>query len=435
MEVKPGYKQTEVGVIPKDWNDSKLGSIATISRGASPRPIDSPIWFDDSSDVGWVRISDVTKSKRRLSSTTQRLSEAGISHSRYVSKGSLIMSICATVGRSIITDINVCIHDGFVVFDRLNVSQDYLYHILCKLESSWSKHGQTGSQMNLNTGIINPTKIPLPPTKVEQETIAEVLSGTDALIESLEQLIVKKQNIKQGAIQELLTGKRRLPGFGTTKGFKQTEIGKIPKDWKQPTFGEAFDFLPTATYSRAETSTNGDSGYIHYGDIHMKWTHAIDFDKALMPCISKDQVKNYTLLRDGDVIIVDASEDYDGIGKCVVAKNVKGRKVISGLHTYLLRDKFDAIDNGFKGYLHSNALIKNQFDTLATGLKVYGVSRSNLALVLIPLPPTKAEQKAIGTVLSDMDKELEALETKLEKYRMIKQGMMNNLLTGKIRLI
>src|SRR5262249_26578926 len=97
-----------------EWNVKRLGELAKIQRGASPRPIDSPIWFDESSSVGWVRISDVTSAGMYLRETTQRLSPLGVQNSRPVSRGSLIMSICATVGRPIITDVDVCIHDGFV---------------------------------------------------------------------------------------------------------------------------------------------------------------------------------------------------------------------------------------------------------------------------------------------------------------------------------
>jgi len=119
--IKKGYKQTELGVIPENWEVKKISNIAKITRGASPRPINSPIWFDEKSKTGWVRISDVTKSIKILKYTTQKLSELGIKHSRYVEKNNLIMSICATVGRPILTEIDVCIHDGFVVFSDLKI--------------------------------------------------------------------------------------------------------------------------------------------------------------------------------------------------------------------------------------------------------------------------------------------------------------------------
>ena len=188
--MKSGYKQTDVGVIPTDWTTRTLGELSrSVTRGASPRPIDSPEWFDERSMIGWVRISDVTKSGRYLVETTQRLSDAGVRNSRFVPSGSLIMSICATVGRPIETRIDVCIHDGFVVFDRPAVDQSFLYYVLTELEPRWSSKGQTGSQMNLNTGLIKGTKIAIPSKEDEQRAIAAALSDVDALLAKLDQLI------------------------------------------------------------------------------------------------------------------------------------------------------------------------------------------------------------------------------------------------------
>ena len=193
-----------------EWETKRLGELANIQRGASPRPIDSPIWFDENSSVGWVRISDVTKSGMYLLETTQRLSPLGVQHSRPVSRGNLIMSICATVGRPIITEIETCIHDGFVVFDNLRTNKHFLYYILQSIEGDWSRHGQTGSQMNLNTGLINQTEISVPPTLPEQTAIAAILSDMDTEIAALETKLTKARQIKQGMMQELLTGKIRL---------------------------------------------------------------------------------------------------------------------------------------------------------------------------------------------------------------------------------
>jgi type I restriction enzyme S subunit len=155
--------QTRLPGFHGEWVVKRLGEIAKIQRGASPRPIDSPLWFDDTSPIGWVRISDVTRARMFLLETMQRLSPLGVKNSRPVATGSLIMSICATVGRPIITKIDVCIHDGFVVFDDLQADKFFVYYVLKWIEPDWSKHGQTGSQMNLNTGLINGTRIQLPP--------------------------------------------------------------------------------------------------------------------------------------------------------------------------------------------------------------------------------------------------------------------------------
>jgi len=217
------------------------------------------------------------------------------------------------------------------------------------------------------------------------------------------------------------------------EGYKQTEVGLIPEDWELVSFDKAFAFMTSATYSRAEISTVGDCGYIHYGDIHTQWNHFLDFNQTSLPRISHDKVKAYPHVKEGDLIMADASEDYIGIGKCVEVRNLNDQKAISGLHTFLLRCK-GVIANGYKAYLHSNNLIKTQFDRLATGLKVYGVSKSNLKLIMIPLPPTKEEQEAIAKALSDADALIESLEQLIAKKRQIKQGAMQELLTGKKRL-
>ncbi len=202
--------QTRLPGFSGEWEVKKLGQLARIQRGASPRPIDSPVWFDENSSVGWVRISDVTKSGMHLFETTQRLSTLGIQNSRPVERGNLIMSICATVGRPIITGIDTCIHDGFVVFDDLQAARQFIYYVLKSIEGNWSRHGQTGSQMNLNTELIKRTEILLPPTTDEQTAIATVLSDMDAEIAALEARSDKTRLLKQGMMQELLTGKTRL---------------------------------------------------------------------------------------------------------------------------------------------------------------------------------------------------------------------------------
>jgi len=213
-------------------------------------------------------------------------------------------------------------------------------------------------------------------------------------------------------------------------GYKNTEIGIIPEDWEIRTYDEAFDFLTTANYSRAELTEIDEVRYIHYGDIHTKWNFFLDIGKSNLPTIRQEQVKNYHLLKDGDVIMADASEDYSGIGKSVEVKNLGSVKAISGLHTFLFRNKNDVFVNGFKGYIHFNKVVKTQFDRLATGLKVYGVSKGNLKIVKIPVP-SLPEQTAIAEILSDTDNLIQALEKQIAKKRNIKQGAMQKLLQPK----
>ncbi|MDM0549257.1 restriction endonuclease subunit S [Clostridium perfringens] len=206
------FKKTEIGFIPDKWQIKKLSDLADIKRGASPRPINDKKWFSNEKNIGWIRISDVTNTKKYLNATEQYLSEEGKKKSRLVKKNDLIMSICATIGKPIILNMDACIHDGFVLFDNMlndNVDTEYLFYWLQKKEEEFKGMGQTGTQLNLNTTIVGNTIIALP-SLVEQKKISKILSELD---EKLEQYQNKKENlekIKKGMMQQLLTGKIRV---------------------------------------------------------------------------------------------------------------------------------------------------------------------------------------------------------------------------------
>ncbi|MDR1338972.1 MAG: restriction endonuclease subunit S [Prevotellaceae bacterium] len=217
------------------------------------------------------------------------------------------------------------------------------------------------------------------------------------------------------------------------RGYKQTDIGVVPEDWEVVEFEKIFKCLSTATYSRAEEVESEGILYVHYGDIHTKWNHFVDFDKNVLPRIPKSRIKNFALIQNGDLIIADASEDYVGLCKSVEAKNPSNQVAISGLHTILARDITNKFRNGYKGYLLQSVGVKEQLERLATGIKVYGVSKQNLQTVLLAVPTIK-EQEAIAEVLSDIDSLIEALDEKIAKKQAIKEGAMQQLLTGKKRL-
>lgn len=206
-----GYKERAIGLMPEDWDVRSMSSLATIQRGASPRPIDSPIWYDSQSTVGWVRISDITSSDgKSLRATRDYLSIKGIDQSRFLPIGSLIMSICATVGIPVITQIDSCIHDGFVGFSNLQeIEQEFFYYKLKELEPYFKSKGQTGSQSNLNSDLVRDCEVALPLVP-EQKAIATVLSDMDNAIAAIESRLTKTQAIKRGMMQNLLTGRIRL---------------------------------------------------------------------------------------------------------------------------------------------------------------------------------------------------------------------------------
>ncbi|AFI05849.1 restriction endonuclease subunit S [Helicobacter cetorum] len=192
------------------WEKVRLGDIAEIKRGASPRPIENPKWFCINSSIGWVRISDISKNSCFLYKTTQKLSKEGVKRSRFVKKDSLIMSMCATIGKPIITKIDTCIHDGFVVFENPKINLFYLYYFLCSIEREWLESGQQGSQINLNVDLIKNKEIFYPKNLDEQKAIATILSDLDKEITSLKNKKMKFQNIKKSLNNDLMNAKIRV---------------------------------------------------------------------------------------------------------------------------------------------------------------------------------------------------------------------------------
>ncbi|CCW32733.1 Type I restriction-modification enzyme subunit S [Xenorhabdus nematophila F1] len=221
-------------------------------------------------------------------------------------------------------------------------------------------------------------------------------------------------------------------GTAVPVGYKQTEVGVIPEGWEVLTYGDIFSFLSTSTNPRSDLSGEGEYGYIHYGDIHTLWDHSLDLKKNILPKISANLVSS-AFIEDGDIIMADVSEDYEGVGKSIEVSNVGKQKIVAGLHTYLLRDKENVLANGYRGYLHSIPAVKKIINQLATGMKVYGISKNNLLSVPL-LVPTKKEQTSIANALSDVDALISELEKLLSKKQSIKTATMQQLLTGRIRL-
>lgn len=201
---------SELGPIPEDWEVIKIKNITKVRRGASPRPIDDPRFFNDKGR-GWVRISDVTSTYKYLRTTSQYLSDLGTSLSVKVNPGDLVMSICASIGKPIILDMEACIHDGFVVFQDIHPDFDteFLFYFLDYRSQFIKSLNQTGTQGNLNTTIVNSISVPKP-SLLEQKKISSFLSKIDEIINHEIREKEKLVAIKQGLMQDLLTGKVRV---------------------------------------------------------------------------------------------------------------------------------------------------------------------------------------------------------------------------------
>jgi type I restriction enzyme S subunit len=228
----------------------------------------------------------------------------------------------------------------------------------------------------------------------------------------------------------------------TNKPFYNTEI---PSDWSAPEFGDVFNFLKTFSFSREQLTnepTINEIRNIHYGDIHSTYENEIldlDIEKTIPYLLDgiidpkSFEDENFPALKEGDLIIADASEDYEGVCSCIELKNINGAKVVSGLHTFAARTTNDKIALRYRTYALQHEQVIRELRRIATGTSVFGVSKTNLSKVKIPLPPLP-EQKAIAQVLSTADAAIHTTEKIIAQKVVRKKWLMQQLLTGKKRL-
>ncbi|WXF92387.1 hypothetical protein WDV91_07105 [Curtobacterium flaccumfaciens pv. flaccumfaciens] len=257
------------------------------------------------------------------------------------------------------------------------------------------------------------------PLPAEQRAIGDALESIDELITALERVVSKKQAVKQGLMQQLLSGRSRLPGFTC--------------DWTDMRLGDYVSYVKTVALSRAQLDSSAPLRYLHYGDIHTSPSTALDAARIAMPRASAKLAGRAGRLEVGDLVFADASEDPAGVGKSVEITSVPAEGVVPGLHTIAARFEKSVLADGFKAYLQFIPDFREQLLRLAAGTKVLATTKAYISSITLRLPGWK-EQSAIAAALRAADNEMDALQVRLAKLRALKQGMMQQLLTGRVRL-
>lgn len=424
MELRPGYKLTEVGAIPEDWGVQTLGAITSLlTNGFVGTATSAYVESDDG--VLYVQGYNVQENGFNFHGI-KRVSKTF--HSRHqkscLQAGDLLTIQTGDIGvTAAVPEELVGANCHALVISRLRkgLGDPYYYSQYFNSERGRAafKKIETGTTMkHLNCGDMKDLLFPSPPI-AEQRAIATALSDVDTLLDGLTGLIAKKRDLKQATMQQLLTGQTRLPGFSGAWGVKR--------------LGDHLTFLKNGVNSRAELTADGEVKYLHYGDIHGAAGLLLNPGVTLMPYLPVGKAGQLDRLSDGDLVFADASEDLDGVGKSVELKSVGQFEVVSGMHTIAVRFDKQVLADGFKAYLQFIPVFRQHLRRLAAGTKVYATNRAHIASAEMDLPGV-LEQTAIATVLSDMDAELAVLEARLTKTRALKQAMMSELLTGKTRL-
>lgn len=416
-DIPAGYKLTEVGVIPGDWS---VVSVANITNHVGDGLHGTPT-YSSTGKYFFINGNNLTDGKLTVSSETKKVDYSEyLKHRKPLNDRSILISINGTIG-------NLGLFDGEpVVLGKsaayLNVkpeiSKNFVYYSLqTKMVQHQFLDGLTGSTIgNLGLTTLRKTQICLPSTNREQRVIAATLSDVDALLAKLDALIAKKRDLKQATMQQLLTGQIRLPGFRGEWEFKRMKslgntygglTGKTKID-----FGHGLArYIP---FMNVMTSTVIDA----------EWLEAVD--------IPSNDAQNLT--QKGDLFFNGSSETPEEVGFCSVLLQEIPNLYLNSF-CFGFRFNADAKVNGlFFAYWFRSDKGRETMAVLAQGATRYNIAKS--AFLRLELPqPTQAEQTAIATVLSDMDAELAALQARRDKTHALKQGMMQTLLTGRIRLV
>ena len=401
--VKPGYKQTDIGMLPMEWDIKSAKDLMKIETGSRNT--------EHKSDYGQYPFFVRSQQVERIDAYHYDC-EAVLTAGDGVGTGKVFHYIEGKFDA----------HQRVYVMSNFDgILGKYFFYFFGKnFGAEVSKYTAKSSVDSVRRDMIAEMLIPVP-TEGEQKRIYESISDVEKLIESLEMQIAKKKAIKQGAMQELLTGKKRLPGFSG--------------EWETFIFGALFDFIPNNAFTRAQMADSGKVKNIHYGDILTKYGAYVDGNSGTIPYITKEidlaRFAERCYLQSGDIIIADTAED-ETVGKALEVVNVDC-PILAGQHTLLCRPKIKFAAK-FLGYYLNAACFHDQLIPYIVGTKVSSVSKASVAQTKLVVPEYE-EQQAIAEILSNMDAEIEALQQKLEKYRQLKQGMMQQLLTGKIRLV
>ena len=405
-----GYKQTEAGVIPEDWELLLLGKTAKVYRGGSPRPIQSYI-TNSSNGVNWIKIGDVRENDKYIYSTQEKIRPDGISMSREVHIGDFILSNSMSFGRPYILRTNGCIHDGWLTIQEYGqaFSTEYLYYLLSSkiIYKQYIGMAAGSSVKNLNKDKVSSLMVICPPLP-EQQRIAEALSDVDGMISSLEKLIAKYKSIKTACLQQMFpqngetVPRMRLPGF--TGAWEQHKLGDVAKyrngKAHENDISEQGKFI---VVNSKFVSTNGEVRKFSNKQIEPLFKNEIAF-------VLSDVPNGRAIAR---TFLVDKNDKY------TLNQRIAGITPIEGVCPY---------------FLHILMNRNNYFLQFDDGAKQTNLSVTDV-MEFAEYYPSSEEEQQIGMFFQQLDNLITLHQRKLEKIQKIKQGMMQQLLTGKIRLV
>lgn len=427
----PEYKDSGeewLGQVPSHWKVIQIKHLSVVKRGASPRPIDDPKYFDDDGEYAWTRIADVTASDVYLNNAPQRLSGLGSSLSVKLEPGALFLSIAGTVGKPCITGIKACIHDGFVYFPELKVPNKFLFYVFAG-EQAYKGLGKFGTQLNLNTDTVGGIKIGCA-SNDELESIIRFLdhetAKIDTLIEKQQQLIQLLKEKRQAVISHAVT--KGLNPNAPMRDSGVEWLGEVPEHWEMVPLKHLCKFSGGGTPSKDNLS--------YWADGHIPWVSPKDM-KTFWLSDSQDKLT--------DIAVQESSTNYVEAGALlmVVRSGILQRTIpiaINMVEVTLNQDmKALRFNERMDAEYAANYILGNipslLLEWTKEGATVESIEQEYLSNSLIPVPP-KSEQTEINKAIKEQMTVFEALESKAVKGIQLLQerrtALISAAVTGKI---
>lgn len=411
------FKRTEAGDIPIDWIDKPIGDMAEVASGGTPSRQVAAFW---DGDIPWVTTAELDGGQ--VTEASQHITAAGLQNSaaKWFPAGTLLIALYGqgkTRGKCAVLRIAATTNQACAGIKlKEGVDGDFVRHSLAFRYDYIRSLSNGGSQENLSGEIVKKIRVGMPSTRAEQRAVADALADADALIDSLEQLLTKKRQIKQGAMQELLTGKLRLPGFQGP--WSEVRLGEVGRTYGGLTGKGKADF------------GNGAAKYITF----MNVMTTVRTSTEMVENVRVGPLESQNLVQSGDLLFNGSSETPQEVALCSWVENCDDGVFLNSF-CFGFRPVVAARLSGlFMAYFFRGRPGRTAVSSLAQGATRYNIAKT--ALLQAPLClPSLAEQQAIAEVLSSMDTEIAALESRLTKARALKQAMAQALLTGRIRLV
>lgn len=358
-----------------------MGKVSKIVRGASPRPIKDPKWFEKDSHVGWIRISDVTEQNGRIRHLTQHLSKAGETKTRVLEQPHLLLSIAASVGFPAINYVPIGVHDGFLIFLNSKFNIDYMFYWLEKFRPLWRKYGQPGSQINLNSDIVSNTRLALP-KEAEQSKVSNFLNKVELLITLQQRKLEQLTQLKKAMLQQLFADKNSKQPNLRFKNFKG--------DWEQ---------------------------------------------HKLKSVVSVNSGKDYKSLEKGNIPVYGTGGYITSVSKSLSNQDAIGLGRKGTINKpYILKAPFWTVDTLFYLTLKPENILTFIYSLIqkinwlkydeSTGLP--SLSKKNIKNVLVSLTKLDEQQK-IGKVIVKLDKFITLHQSKIDQLTILKKYLLQKL--------